>query len=146
MLIYTPLTKKAIRLAFAAHLHQTDKAGLPYFYHPMEVAGQCGHEYSVCVGLLHDTVEDGHLTFDDLAREGFPPEVLEALRLLTHEEGVPYLDYVRAIRESGNPYAVEAKLADLAHNSCPGRLDELTEKDVQRLEKYRKAREILTEG
>ena len=76
-------------------------------------------EVSVCVALLHDVVEDTGLTFADLERE-FPPEVTDALRLLTHEKGTDYFDYVRALR--GNPVAVEVKLADLAHNSDESRL------------------------
>ena len=57
-------------------------------------------ETTTCVALLHDVVEDTDMTFEDLARD-FPPEVVEAVRLLTHAKDVDYFDYVRAIR--GNP-------------------------------------------
>ena len=40
--------------------------------------------------------------------------MLEALRLLTHREGVPYMDYVKAA--AANPIARSVKLADLRHN------------------------------
>ena len=83
----------------------------------------------------------GGLTFNYATRE-VDDEVIAALRLLTHADGVPYLDYVREI--ANNPVAKKVKLADLAHNSDLSRLDhEPTETDLARVEKYRKAREIL---
>ena len=72
---------------------------------------------------------------------GFSAEVCEALDLLTHREGVPYLDYVRNIKT--NPVAVKVKLADLAHNSDRSRFDSMTESDYKREEKYRAAMAIL---
>lgn len=113
-MIYTALTNKALRIAYAAHAGQTDKCGAPYVFHPAHVAEQMDDEVSTCVALLHDVVEDSDATLDDLARE-FPPEVVEGVRLMTHDPAVDYLDYVRAIR--GNAVATKVKLADLAHNS-----------------------------
>ena len=95
-MIYTELTKKAMKLAYRAHCGQADKSGVPYIYHPIHLAEQMTDEYSNVVALLHDVVEDTSVTFDDLEREGYPEEVLSALKLLTHDEAVPYLDYVAA--------------------------------------------------
>ena len=39
-MIYTPNTKKALKLCFEAHKNQTDKSGLPYVFHPFHVAEQ----------------------------------------------------------------------------------------------------------
>jgi (p)ppGpp synthase/HD superfamily hydrolase len=146
-MIYTLLTNKALRLAYAAHHGQTDKSGQPYIFHPYHLAEQMTDEVSVCVALLHDVVEDTDLTFADLERE-FPKEVTDALRLLTHEKGTDYFDYVRAIRE--NPVAVKVKLADLAHNSDETRFagcgEILTEQLAKRREKYAKAIAILEGG
>lgn len=146
-MIYTPLTNKALRLAYAAHHGQTDKSGQPYIFHPHHLAEQMTDEVSVCVALLHDVVEDTGLTFADLERE-FPLEVTDALRLLTHEKGTDYFDYVRALR--GNPVAVKVKLADLAHNSDETRFagcgDGSAEQLAKRREKYAKARVILEGG
>lgn len=146
-MIYTTLTNKAMRLAYAAHHGQTDKSGQPYIFHPYHLAEQMTDEVSVCVALLHDVVEDTDLTFADLERE-FPPEVTGALRLLTHEKGTDYFDYVRALR--GNPVAVKVKLADLAHNSDEARFagcgDRSAEEFAKRREKYAKAKAILEGG
>ena len=141
MILYTGLTKKALCIAFDAHKEQVDKSGLPYVYHPFEVASAVTGEYETCVALLHDVVEDTEITLDTLSKE-FPREVIDALRLLTHDEEVPYFDYVKAIRS--NEIAKAVKLADLRHNSNLARLDTVTEKDLKRAEKYNKAYRILT--
>ena len=75
------------------------------------------------LALLHDVAEDTDITLDDLRSNGFPDEVIEALSLMTHNDDVPYLDYVRAMKD--NPIARKVKLADLAHNSDLTRLDKV---------------------
>ena len=140
-MIYTPLTKKALRLCFDCHKDQVDKTGLPYVFHPFHLAEQMTDEISTVCALLHDVVEDTEYTLEDLATMGFPPEVIEVLGLLTHAPDVPYMDYVRAIKT--NEVARRVKLADLAHNSDLSRLDEVDEYALKRNEKYKEAREIL---
>ena len=144
-MIYTELTNKALRIAYDAHAGQLDKCGSPYIAHPLHVAEQMNDEASTCVALLHDVVEDSAVTLDDLARD-FPPEVIEGIRLMTHDPGVDYLDYVRAIK--GNPLAKMVKLADLAHNSDETRFagrPVAPEELERRRRKYAAAREILLE-
>ena len=140
-MIYTPLTKKALKLSFEAHRDQVDKTGLPYVFHPFHLAEGMTDEISCVCALLHDVVEDTSYTLDDLREMGFPEDVIAVLTLLTHEEGVPYMEYVEKIKE--NPIAVCVKLADLAHNSDESRLDEIDEYALRRAEKYRAARELL---
>ena len=141
-MIYTKLTKKAMLICYKAHHGQTDRTGLPYVFHPYHLAEQMEDEYSTIAALLHDVVEDTDLTFDDLVREGFPDEVITALRLLTHSPEVPYFDYVRGV--IGNPIATAVKLADLRHNSDLSRMDNVTQRDHERQQKYLKAIRILT--
>ena len=143
-MIYTPLTKKAMIIAYEAHKGQRDKSGLPYIYHPIHLAEQMEDEYSCCAALLHDVVEDTPVSFEDLQRAGIPDGVLDALRLLTHDESEPYMDYVRRIKQ--NPIAKAVKLADLRHNSDTSRLNELDAAAEARLEKYLQAMLILMEG
>ena len=142
-MLYTPLTKKALLISFNAHKEQVDKSGMPYVYHPYELATQMNDEYSTCVALLHDVVEDTEITLEDLENEGFPREVIEAIAMMTHHDNIPYLDYIREIKK--NTIASKVKLADLQHNSNIDRLDNIDEKALRRIEKYRKAIEILTE-
>ncbi len=141
-MIYTPLTKKAMKLCFAAHKDQVDKSGLPYVFHPFHLAEQMATEETTVVALLHDVVEDTPYTLTDIAGMGFPKTVIDALALLTHDDAVPYMDYVAAIKQ--NPIAKAVKLADLQHNSDLSRLDYVDTKALQRAEKYRRAMELLT--
>lgn len=143
-MIYTNLTKKAMKIAFEAHKNQVDKNGLPYIYHPIHLAEQMQDENTTCVALLHDVVEDTNMTFEDLEREGFSKEIIDALKLLTHDEAVPYFEYVKKVKE--NPIAAKVKLADLNHNSDLTRLDVIDDKAKERAEKYKKSIEILLEG
>ena len=140
-MIYTTFTKKALRISFNAHKNQLDKSGMPYVYHPFHVAEQMKDEYSTCVALLHDVVEDTDITLDELKSNGFPDEVIEALLLMTHSDDVPYLDYIRNLKD--NPIARKVKSADLAHNSDLSRLDVVDEKAVERVNKYKQAMLIL---
>lgn len=144
--IYTELTNKAMRIAYDAHHGQVDKCGQPYVFHPYHLAEQMPDEASTCVALLHDVVEDTGITLEEL-EHAFPSEVTDAVRLLTHEPGVDYFDYVRAIR--GNAVARAVKLADLAHNSDETRFAGCACADAdegaceRRRVKYAKARAIL---
>ena len=140
-MIYTPMTKQALKLCYRAHRDQVDKSGLPYVFHPFFLAQQMEDELTATVALLHDVVEDTDITPEDLAAMGFPRQVLDALALLTHAPEVPYMDYVAAIRE--NPIARRVKLADLRHNSDLTRLDTVDEKDLARHAKYQAAISLL---
>lgn len=142
-MIYTALTKKALLISFRAHQHQLDKGGMPYVYHPFHLAEQMDDEIAVCVALLHDVAEDTDMTVDDLRDAGFPDEVTDALRLMTHDSRVPYLDYVKRLK--GNAAARRVKLADLRHNSDLTRLARVDEKALRRAEQYRQAIALLTE-
>jgi len=139
--LYTEMTKKALRLCFEAHKDQVDKSGIPYVFHPFHVAEQMVDEECVIVALLHDVVEDTNYTLGDLREMGFSEAVLEALALMTHEANVPYMDYIAKLKT--NPIACDVKHADLRHNSNLSRLDVITEKDIRRIQKYEKAMELL---
>ena len=143
-MLYTPLTKKALKLCYEAHRDQTDQSGLPYVFHPFHLAEQMEDENTVVTALLHDTVEDTWVTPDYLKQEGYPEEVLEAVALLTRPQGLSYMDYVR--RLSVNPIARKVKLADLRHNSDLTRLDRVDDYALKRAAKYKKAMKILEEA
>lgn len=140
-MIYTELTKKALKLCFEAHKQQVDKAGMPYVFHPFHLAEQMDDEISTVCALLHDVIEDTDFTLELMSEIGFPKEVTDVLELLTHDEAVPYMDYVKRIKE--NPIARKVKIADLLHNSDISRLDSPDEDAIKRTEKYREALCIL---
>ena len=140
-MIYTPMTKKAMKLCFSAHRDQVDKSGLPYVFHPFHLAEQMEDEDTTIVALLHDVVEDTEVTFADLAQMGFSQPVIGAIQAMTHAKGVPYLEYVARMKD--NPIARRVKLADLRHNSDLSRLDQVDEKALERVKKYQAAIALL---
>ena len=71
-MLYTPLTRRALKLCFEAHKDQTDKSGLPYVFHPFHLAEQMTEEVTTVVALLHDVVEDTPVTLENLRAQGFP--------------------------------------------------------------------------
>ena len=144
-MLYTPLTIQAMNLAYTAHHGQTDKSGMPYIHHPLHLAEQMSDEFSACVALLHDIVEDTDITLEDLSLE-FPPQVTEAVALMTHDPAVPYMEYVAHIKE--NPIARRVKIADLIHNSDATRMTAAGFDPEQlngRLQKYQQALAFLCE-
>lgn len=140
-MLYTPLTMRAMRICYDAHHGQYDKSDVPYVFHPYHLAEQMDTEEAVCTALLHDVLEDTELTSTDLLGLGIPSDVVEALEALCHNTNVPYLSYVRALKQ--NPLARVVKIADLKHNSDLTRLEGVTAADRRRVEKYAKALAIL---
>ncbi len=142
-MIYTPITKKALKLCFEAHKEQIDKSGMPYVFHPFHLAEQMKTEETTVVALLHDLVEDTDYTIEDLTSMGFSKTITDAIALMTHADDMDYMEYVRKIKN--NPIAKTVKLADLKHNSDLTRLDVVDEKALSRKEKYLKAIKLLEE-
>ena len=115
---------------------------MPYVFHPFFLAEQMEDETTTIVALLHDVVEDTRYTLKHIKKLGFGDDVFDALSLLTHKDGVEYMDYVKKIKE--NPIATKVKLADLLHNSDITRLNTVDEKALKRRGKYLQAIEYLT--
>lgn len=141
-MIYTKNVKKAINIAYNAHMGQYDKFGIPYVFHPVHLAELMDTEDECIAAILHDVVEDTDITFEELEKE-FNSEVITALRLLTHDKKVPYNEYILKLKD--NKIARKVKLADLKHNSDKTRLEHITPKDIIRNKKYKNAIKILSE-
>jgi (p)ppGpp synthase/HD superfamily hydrolase len=135
------LLEKAILIAANAHQGQKDKAGQPYILHPLRVMFSVNGEIERICAVLHDVIEDTEVTLDDLRNEGFSEEVLSALDALTKRDGENYDDFITRILP--NPIACRVKLADLRDNMDLSRIKNPTEKDYQRIEKYRNAVEKI---
>ena len=105
-----------IRIAVNAHDGQKDMVGNPAILHVLAVGLMGKNDPEKKAGILHDVVEDTDITIADLRAEGIEDDVLEAVDLLTHREGVSYEDYVKKIVMSGNETAIQVKLNDLHHN------------------------------
>jgi (p)ppGpp synthase/HD superfamily hydrolase len=128
---------RAISIAAVGFEKVKDKGGNPYILHCLRVMNQMDTEEEKIVAILHDTIEDGVCTLEDLIKERFSQNVIYALILLTHEKGKPYDEYIKAI--ATDPLATKVKKADLKDNSDITRLKGLTKKDFDRMEKYHRS-------
>ena len=137
------LLAKAIILATKNHKGQVDKGGNPYILHPLRVMGKVKSLEAKIVAILHDIIEDTDITKEDLLDMEFPYKIVEAIELLSKPKKEDYIHYIRRIK--GNPLAKEVKMADLQDNMDLSRLNKITEKDLNRVEKYKKAYSILNE-
>lgn len=133
--------ERAIEIASSAHAGQRDKAGQPYIFHPLRVMLRVSGEHEQIAAVLHDVVEDTSLTMEDLAREGFAPEVLRAVAALTKLPGETRM--AAAARAAADPIARQVKLADNAENLDLSRIAQPTEEDYARCREYEQVRALL---
>jgi len=132
---------KAFFLAMKAHRGQKDKAGRAYIWHPLFVFFHVKGSKKKQVALLHDVVEDAPYTLEMLANRGFSDEVIKAVDAITKRKGEPYKAYLDRVKS--NSIAIDVKIADLKHNSELKRLKIVTEKDIERTNKYKIALNYL---
>ena len=133
-----PTLQRALEIAVTAHAGQVQKDGSPYVLHPIRLALGLPAGPAQIVAILHDVVEDTTVTLADLAAEGFAPEVLDAVALLTKPDGADYMAYVEKI--AANPIARAVKLADLEDNMNLRRIPgDLRDKDLARVATYHRA-------
>lgn len=124
--------RKLIRLAFdtalEAHKDMRRRSGEPYIYHPIAVAQIAAEEIglgatSIVCALLHDVVEDTHLSLEDV-RGLFGPKVETIIDGLTKISGV--FDQTSSLQAenfrkmlltlSDDVRVILIKLADRLHN------------------------------
>lgn len=141
MTVTNPLLEKAFQIAAKAHEGQVDKAGAAYIFHPIRVSNRCKTDDERIVALLHDTIEDTNITPEYLLSEGFPRNIVDAILSVTRNEEESYEDFVK--RSYLNPIGRQVKIHDLEDNMDITRLEQITEKDLSRLNKYLKAYRYL---
>jgi len=124
----------AILMAVKAHKDQKDKSGEPYILHPIRVMMKMKTEEEKIAAILHDTIEDSDLSVGDLQKAGFSNDIIEAVKLLTRDEAIPYDDYITGIET--NKLALKIKIADLEDNMNILRLNAIDDKAVKRITKY----------
>ena len=130
--------ERAIEIAQEAHKRVKDKGGHDYINHPIRVMHAMSNDQEKIVAILHDVVEDSDWTFERLKEEGFEDSVIESLRCVTkYSEEEDYQEFIK--RATTNKIATKVKMADIEDNLDLSRLGTLTEKDLTRIEKYKKA-------
>lgn len=139
------LLDKALMVATEAHKGQTDKGGHPYILHPLAVAGRVKNVKQKIIALLHDVLEDTSITVEDLKKEGFHDDIIEAIIALTRKKGETYTEFCERVAK--NILAIDVKIADIKENNTFERLSNPTEEDIvqfkSRSVRYEKALKYL---
>ena len=145
--VYDDLVLAAADLAKEYHKEQVDKQGIDYFEGHLTAVGNAGHNWKEkIVGFLHDAAEDTPHTVDEIVRilrdksngilkEEDAQEIQRALNLLNSNNASSRKKYIDGIRESF--IATKVKLNDLRHNMDISRISNPTDKDMERVKRYR---------
>ena len=134
--------EQAIELAVKHHKGQYDKGGKPYILHPLRLMMSVDTDDEKIVAVMHDLVEDTHITIAYLRSAGFSEKVLSALDCVTNRDNEDYESFIERIAQ--NPLATKVKLADLEDNMDLSRISEPSKKDYKRIEKYKRAKTRLS--
>lgn len=134
--------EQAIIIATNAHAGQVDKAGQPYILHPLRLMLKFQTDSEMIVAVMHDVIEDSEITQNDLKKSGFSDEIIEAIVCLSKKQSENYESFIR--RVSKNELARKIKIEDIKDNLNLSRLNEITDKDLQRAQKYHRALKMLT--
>ena len=135
--------ERAIQIAVEAHAGAKDRGGKAYILHPISVMMRCETDEEKIVAILHDVVEDTDWTFEALREEGFTKTIIEALKTVTkHSDDEDYDEFIQ--RSLKNEIGRNVKIADLRENLDVTRIGELTDKDIERINKYKRALKTLT--
>ena len=135
--------ERAIQIAVAAHSGVIDKGGNPYILHPLRVMFALKTDEEKIVGVLHDVVEDApDWDFTRLEDEGFSADIIEGLKSVTKiTEDEDYNEFIKRCLKNKLGRAV--KIADIRDNLDVNRIEILTEKDLNRLNKYKRSLKVL---
>ena len=151
--------ENAIKIAVEAHAGQVDKGGNPYILHPLRVMLSLDLEEERIVGVLHDVVEDCKgWSWERLKEQGCSDKLIEALKSVSktpdeekqfkemddpNKKMDHYLQFIK--RAKANKIGRHVKAADIRDNLDISRIDYITERDINRLNRYKKALSILTD-
>lgn len=123
------------------HKGQVDKGNIDYFSgHIQTVVDTVRTNNEKIVAYLHDSIKDTNLDLNSL-NNAFDKEIIEAISIITKDKKIDYIKYIESVKS--NQLAKGVKIADLKNNSDLSRLSTVTEKDLQRIKKYKKALNIL---
>lgn len=128
VLLDEAMVAKAIRFAVKYHGSQHRESGAPYYEHPLAVAEIVAQmqfdSASIVTAILHDTIEDTELTYEDI-EEHFSPDIAKLVDGVTKLTKIELKSYdVRQAENfrkllmaiSSDIRVLVVKLADRLHN------------------------------
>lgn len=119
-----------------AHSGQFDRGGKPYILHVLKVMHylKTDDEELQCIAVGHDIIEDTKTTYNELREAGMSDRVIDGITALTKMPGQTLEKYKEGV--FANRDAMLVKMCDLRHNSDIRRLKGVTQKDIERMQKY----------
>ena len=148
------IVQSAADIASQLHRGQKDKAGVEYFTGHLSAVAKMGNTWQEqVVGYLHDASEDTSNSVEEVLNlldeklesplsEADREELTTALRLLNHHLSPDRETYIQRIKS--NALATKVKLHDLTHNMDLSRIPNPTQKDYERVERYKSEYDYLS--
>jgi len=133
--------ERAIEIAVKAHAKQKRRDGSPHVLHSMRIMLKAWEtsENAAIVAILHD-IDDTSVNISELKRDGFNDEVIQALELLTKKDVYSYQN-LSAIK--ANEIAKQVKMLEIADNLSLTELATEDQKDIDRINKYKRTYQFL---
>jgi (p)ppGpp synthase/HD superfamily hydrolase len=111
--------QSTLALVQERHSGKVDKLGWPYYQHFERVADRLVRLFpgatpaQVQAALLHDALEPGESSVEQLRQRGITSEAVELIdKIKLPTDGRAYLQYIRELVETGDIFAIQVKLAD----------------------------------
>ena len=148
------IVQSAADIAYQLHKGQKDKAGVDYFTGHLSAVAKMGNTWQEqVIGYLHDASEDAPNSVEQVLNlldekletplSGRDREELAvALQLLNHHLSPDRETYIQRIKS--NALATKVKLHDLTHNMDLSRIPNPTQKDYERVERYKREYDYLS--
>lgn len=141
--------EKALQVAAQAHAGRIGEDGDPEILHVLRVMLRLKSDSADSAdaarqaAILHDVIEDGGMTADELRQEGFSEDVILAVETLTGRMDESYDDYI--LRVIQHPLATRVKRADVEEHAAVVSRMPVTDQQIERMGNYQRARAVLAQ-
>lgn len=131
------MLEKAIELALKFHKGQIKNGtGEEFVLHVLRVMLKMNTEDEKISAVLHDIIEKTNCTLEDLKQLGFSNKIINTVDALSKRKGEDYSDYIKRVKKDTD--AVKIKIADLEDNMDIRNIKELTQTDIEKMNRRKK--------
>ena len=131
------MLEKAIELALKYHKGQIKNGtGEEFALHVLRVMLKMDTEDEKTSAVLHDIIEKTNCTLEDLKQQGFSNKIINTVDALSKRKGENYSDYIKRVKKDTD--AVKIKIADLEDNMEFKNIKELTQTDIEKMNRRKK--------
>jgi len=138
------MLEKAIELALKYHKGQIKNGtGEEFILHVLRVMLKTDTEDEKISAALHDIIEKTNCTLEDLKQQGFSNKIINTVDALSKRKGEDYSDYIKRVKK--DTIAIKVKIADLEDNMDIKNIKELTQVDIEKMNRRKKYYKELKE-